>query len=104
MTDGTNFTDGNANEAGIDRVAPNGVDAPQPGDTACPGAGCRTFTSTWNPPPGSPAPGDDPLTPQAQRGAVIQMFYVMNRYHDVLYQAGFTEAARNFQHVNFTGM
>jgi len=104
MTDGTNFTDGNSNEAGIDRVAPNGVDAPMVGDTACPGAGCRTFTSTWNPPPGSPAPGDDPLTPQAQRGAVIQMFYVMNRYHDVLYRAGFTEAARNFQHVNFTGM
>jgi|GEM_PF-503157 len=104
MTDGTNFTDGNSNEAGIDRVAPNGVDAPMAGDTACPGAGCRTFTSTWNPPPGSPAPGDDPLTPQAQRGAVIQMFYVMNRYHDVLYRSGFTEAARNFQNTNFTGM
>ncbi len=104
ITDGTNLTDGNSNEAGVDRVAPNGVDAPMPGDTACPGAGCRTFTSTWNPPPGSPAPGDDPLTPQAQRGAVIQMFYLMNRYHDVLYQAGFTEAARNFQNTNFTGM
>lgn len=104
ITDGANITDGNANEAGIDRDGTNGVDAPQSGDTACPGAGCRVFTSTWNPPPGMPAPGDDPLTPQAQRGAVIHMFYVMNRYHDELYQRGFTEAARNFQNTNFTGM
>ncbi len=101
ITDGTNFTDGNSNEAGIDRVTPDGVDAPVQGDTGCPGAGCRVFTSTWNPPPGNPAGGDDPLTAQAQRGAVIQMFYVMNRYHDELYKVGFTEQARNFQHDNF---
>ncbi|MBK6749119.1 MAG: M36 family metallopeptidase [Acidobacteria bacterium] len=104
INDNTNITDGNANEAGVDRVAPNGVDAPMVGDTACPGAGCRVFSSTWNPPPGMPAPGDDPLTPQAQRGAVIQMFYIMNKYHDELYLRGFTEAARNFQGTNFTGM
>lgn len=104
INDNTNITDGNSNEAGVDRVAPNGVDAPMAGDTACPGAGCRIFSSTWNPPPGSPAPGDDPLTAQAQRGAVIQMFYIMNLHHDTLYLAGFTEAARNFQNTNFTGM
>ncbi|MGB7202777.1 MAG: M36 family metallopeptidase [Pyrinomonadaceae bacterium] len=98
ITDGANITDGNANEAGIDRVAPNGVDAPQ---TGIPN---RVFDSTWNPAPGSPPPGDDPLTAQAQRGAVIQMFYVMNRYHDSMYQRGFTEAAFNFQNTNFTGM
>ena len=101
ITDGANITDGNSNEAGIDRVAPNGVDAPAAGDGVCPGAGCRVFSSTWNPPPGSPPPGDDPLTVPAQRGAVIQMFYVMNRYHDELYKRGFTEAARNFQALNF---
>ncbi len=101
MTDGTNITDGNNVEAGIDRDGTNGVDAPQAGDGPCPGAGCRLFTSTWNPPPGNPAPGDDPLTAQAQRGAVIQMFYVMNLYHDVLYGLGFTEQARNFQNDNF---
>jgi subtilisin-like proprotein convertase family protein len=101
ITDGTNFTDGNNVQAGIDRVAPTGVDAPQDGDSACPGAGCRVFTSTWNPPPGNPAPGDDPLTVQAQRGAVIQMFYVMNRYHDEMYRLGFNEAAKNFQNDNF---
>ncbi len=95
ITDGANITDGNALEAGVDRVAPNGVDAPQ---TGIPN---RVFDSTWNPAPGNPAPGDDPLTAQAQRGAVIQMFYVMNRYHDELYKRGFTEPAFNFQHDNF---
>jgi hypothetical protein len=95
ITDGANITDGNALEAGIDRDGTNGVDAPQTGSPN------RTFTSTWNPPPGNPAPGDDPLTVQAQRGAVTQMFYVMNRYHDALYQRGFTEQAFNFQASNF---
>jgi hypothetical protein len=95
ITDGANVTDGNNVEAGVDRVTPNGVDAPQTGSPN------RVFDSTWNPPPGSPTPGDDPLTAQAQRGAVIQMFYVMNRYHDELYRVGFTEPARNFQNDNF---
>ncbi len=97
ITDGANITDGNAVEAGVDRVSPDGVDAPVTGSPN------RVFDSTWNPAPGNPAPGDDPLTTQAQRGAVIQMFYLMNRYHDKLYLLGFTEAARNFQATNFTG-
>jgi hypothetical protein len=95
ITDGANITDGNALEAGIDRDGTNGVDAPQTGNPN------RVFDSTWNPPPGNPTPGDEPLTAQAQRGAVIQMFYVMNRWHDRLYQLGFTEQARNFQASNF---
>ena len=95
ITDGTNITDGNANEAGIDRDGIQGVDAPQIGIPN------RVFDSTWNPPPGNPPPGDDPLTAQAQRGAVIQMFYIVNRYHDELYKRGFTEQAGNFQHLNF---
>ncbi|MER3431026.1 MAG: hypothetical protein C4324_08295, partial [Blastocatellia bacterium] len=45
--------------------------------------------------------GDDPLTPQAQRGAVIQMFWVMNWYLSETYRLGFTEPARNFQANNF---
>ncbi|HVE56712.1 MAG TPA: M36 family metallopeptidase, partial [Pyrinomonadaceae bacterium] len=97
ITDGANITDGNNLEAGIDRDGTNGVDAPVTGNPN------RVFDSTWNPPPGAPTPGDDPLTAQAQRGAVIQMFYVMNRYHDKMYQLGFTEAARNFQTTNFSG-
>jgi hypothetical protein len=101
ITDSGNITDGNFVEAGIDRDGSNGVDAPAPGDSACPGAGCRLFSSTWNPPPGNPVPGDDPLTAQAQRGAVIQMFYAMNRYQAEMYRLGFTEQARNFQTDNF---
>nr|MBP9109766.1 M36 family metallopeptidase [Pyrinomonadaceae bacterium] len=95
ITDGGNTTDGNAVEAGIDRDGINGVDA------AIVGSPNRVFSSTWNPPPGSPAPGDAPLTVEAQRGAVIQMFYAVNRYHDELYLRGFTEAALNFQANNF---
>ncbi len=95
ITDGANVTDGNNVEAGIDRVAPNGVDATQVG------APNRVFDSTWNPPPGNPGPGDDPLTAQAQRGSVIHMFYLMNLYHDELYRLGWTEQAVNFQQDNF---
>ena len=98
ITDGANITDGNSNEAGIDVDGINGVDAPQTGSPN------RVFDSTWNPPPGNPAPGDAPSVVAARRGAVIQMFYVMNRYHDVLYQLGFNEASFNFQNTNFTGM
>nr|HQU86548.1 hypothetical protein [Pyrinomonadaceae bacterium] len=61
ITDGGNTTDGNAVEAGIDRDGTNGVDAPQTGNPS------RTFTTTgpaWNPPPGNPAPGDNPTDPQ----------------------------------------
>lgn len=97
ITDGANgtngHTDGNNVEAGVD-LATNGVDAPVPGVS-------RVFSSAWNPPPGSPPPGDVPSVAAARNGAVIQMFYVMNRYHDELYRFGFTEAARNFQNDNF---
>ena len=94
MTDGTNLTDGNNNEAGLDLVSPDGVDAPMVGTN-------RVFNSAWNPPPGNPAPGDSPTAPAARFGAVVQMFYAVNRYHDALYLLGFTEAARNFQNDNF---
>ncbi len=96
IDDGQNQPDGNLNEAGIDRDGINGVDL----DLVF-GSPNRVFSSTWNPPPGNPSPGDDPLTEQAQRGAVIQMFYVMNRYHDELYKRGWVESAFNFQHNNF---
>ena len=106
ITDDTNILDGNATQAGSDIDASNGIEAVEQGDTACPGAGCRVFTSAWNPQPGGPPPGDDPLGTgagniAARRGANIQMFYVMNLYHDELYRLGFTESARNFQHSNF---
>jgi hypothetical protein len=98
ITNGANTTDGNALEAGLDLIAPNGVDA----GTQATGSPSRTFTSLWNPPPGSPAPGDVPSAVESRRGAVIQMFYIMNRYHDELYRVGFTEPARNYQADNFS--
>ena len=99
ITDGANggngHTDGNNVEAGVDRVAPNGVDA------VVPGTG-RTFNFAYNPPPGNPAPGDDPLTNvNAQSGEVVNMFYWTNRFHDDTYRLGFTEAFHNFQNDNF---
>lgn len=97
ITDGGNITDGNNVEAGLDLGTPNGVDA---GSQAA-GAPTRVFSSGWNPPPGNPGPGDSPSAAEARRGAVIQMFYAMNRYHDEIYRLGFTEPAHNFQNDNF---
>lgn len=94
ITDGGNSTDGNSNEAGVDLGGANGVDAPVMGTA-------RVFSSAWNPPPGNPAPGDAPTVQAARDGAVIQMFYLMNRFHDELYKLGFTEQAFNFQDDNF---
>lgn len=98
ITDGTNgvngHTDGNNVEAGLDRVAPNGVDAPVPGTN-------RVFNFDYNPAPGNPGPGDDPLTVAFQNGMVVNMFYWTNIFHDRLYQVGFTEQARNYQNSNF---
>lgn len=111
ITDGANTTSGNNVNAGLDRGNPNGVDAPTTG------SGMRIFDFASNPPPGSPAPGDEPLpageaitpcpgapnatTVPVQHAAVTQMFYVANRLHDETYRRGFTEPARNFQVDNF---
>ena len=47
-----------------------------------------------------------PALPQDafRRGAVTQLFYVTNWYHDQLFKLGFDEAAGNFQNTNFSGM
>ena len=98
ITDNTNgangWTDGNAVEAGLDIVAPNGVDAPVNGVG-------RVFNFDYNPAPGLPAPPDDITSTNFRNGIVTQLFYINNRYHDELYKLGFTEAARNFQNDNF---
>ena len=100
ITDGTNgangFTDGNAVQAGLDINGVNGVDAPQNGTG-------RIFNFTWTPSnvTGGIEGGDDPTTAAARSGAVTNLFYLNNRYHDALYSVGFTEAARNFQNSNF---
>ncbi len=98
MTDGTNgtngWTDGNAVQAGLDIDGVNGVDAPVSGVS-------RVFNFSYNPAPGLPPPPDDITSVAFRNGAVTQLFYTNNRYHDELYKVGFTEAARNFQNDNF---
>ena len=97
ITDGNNTTDGNNVEAGVDRVTPNGVDAPVTG------SGNRVFNFNYTPGNGNNTPplGDDPLGAEYQKGIGTHLFYVTNRYHDELYLLGFTEQAKNFQHDNF---
>lgn len=94
ITDGGNTTTGNNVDAGLDVVAPNGID---PGSRPI-GSPARVFDFPYNPPP----LGSDPPTGTSYRaGAVTNLFFWANRYHDIIYQYGFTEPARNFQINNF---
>lgn len=43
----------------------------------------------------------DPTTDNNQKAAQVNLFYWVNRYHDILYSFGFTESAGNFQTNNF---
>ncbi|HEX8249502.1 MAG TPA: M36 family metallopeptidase [Pyrinomonadaceae bacterium] len=105
IQDGENRTIGNNAEAGIDRQAPNGVD-----DNGWAfGSPNRNFVYNYNPAPGNPSPGEEPLPPQPQtyppsafqQGSITNAFYAVNRFHDELYRLGFIETARNFQIDNF---
>jgi uncharacterized protein (TIGR03437 family) len=42
-----------------------------------------------------------PTNKDNQRSAQVNLFYWVNRYHDILYHFGFNEAAGNFQKKNF---
>ncbi len=97
IPDGTNTTTGNNVDAGLDLVAPNGID---PGTRPI-GAPFRVFDFPYNPAPGIPPPGEAPTLPNYRNGEVVNMFVWSNRYHDRLYELGFTEAAGNFQLDNF---
>jgi hypothetical protein len=104
INDGETRTIGNNAEAGIDRDAAQGID---PNGWAF-GNPNRNFVYTYNPAPGNPPPGEEPVPttqtypPSAfQQGSVTNAFYAVNRWHDEMYLLGFTEAARNFQTDNF---
>jgi subtilisin-like proprotein convertase family protein len=120
INDGDNTTAGNNVIAGLDRDATDGVDASNGVATGS----SRVFDFAMNPAPGNPGPGDIPTpvgepAPSSsgasicgsitqphtqtdfQRAAITQLFYIDNRYHDIMYNLGFTEAARNFQNNNF---
>jgi extracellular elastinolytic metalloproteinase len=97
ITDGGNTTTGNNVDAGLDIATPNGID-PTGRPTGSPN---RVFDFPYNPAPGIPAPGDAPTGANYRMGAVTNLFFWSNRYHDLLYQFGYTEASRNFQTDNF---
>jgi hypothetical protein len=92
INDGNNTTDGNNVQAGLDIDGTDGVDAPVTGSAN------RVFDFTYNPPPGG---ADAPSNAAFRNGIVTNIFFATNRYHDILYSYGFTEAARNFQNDNF---
>jgi subtilisin-like proprotein convertase family protein len=100
ITDGTNGTNGNTSGnaviAGLDIDGINGVDAPQNGTN-------RVFSFSYTPGnvTGGVDGGDANNGAAIRSGAVTQLFYLNNRYHDALYKVGFTEPARNFQLSNF---
>ncbi len=90
INDGGNETVGNNVDAHLDLDANNTPDLPRPQ-----GSPARTFDFTVDP----------TLAPSTYRpGAVTQLFYLSNRYHDKLMQLGFDEAAKNFQTINFSGL
>jgi subtilisin-like proprotein convertase family protein len=92
---GPKVTDGNNVEAGLDIAGPNGVDATVPETSP------NVFNYGYNPPPGLPPPGDVPTLASTRNGTVVNLFYWSNRFHDLTYDLGFTEPARNFQQDNY---
>ena len=104
ISDGGTDTDGNAVEAGIDRDGTDGIDAS--GRAA--GGANRTFVFDYAPGNPNTNSGDAPVPATQtypisayQSGAVTQLFYICNWFHDETYRLGFTEAAGNFQADNF---
>ncbi|MEP7339020.1 MAG: M36 family metallopeptidase [Acidobacteriota bacterium] len=94
ITDGGNTTTGNNADAGLDIDGSNGIDA---GGRAT-GSPLRVFDFSYNPPP---LGTDAPSLANYRMGVVTDLFFWSNRYHDQLYQYGFTEPAGNFQSNNF---
>ncbi len=92
MADNTNgvngWTEGNNVRAGVDNLAPDGIDVLTSGSA-------RAFTFTYDPSVNSPTISG------YRNGAVTNLFYWANVHHDKLYLLGFTESAGNFQHDNF---
>ncbi|HJR07485.1 MAG TPA: M36 family metallopeptidase [Pyrinomonadaceae bacterium] len=90
-------TTGNNVDAGLDRDGTDGIDP-----AGRPTSATRSFVYTYDPAVDNPVPpaAGAPLS-EYQKGAITNLFFWSNRYHDRLYELGFTEAARNFQQNNF---
>jgi hypothetical protein len=95
MMDGVNTTTGNNVDCGLDLSSPNGIDT----NGRAVGSPNRVFDFPYTP---APSGTDAPTTTNSRNGAVTNLFYWTNIYHDRLYLLGFTEAARNFQTNNFS--
>ena len=97
LADGLTTTTGNNVDAGMDLITPNGIDA-----GSRPVSATRNFDFPYDPAPGFLVPpGQSPTLANYRLGEVVNMFFWTNRFHDRLYELGFTEAARNFQQNNF---
>jgi len=94
ITDGGNTTSGNNADAGLDIDGVNGIDA----NGRATGTN-RVFDFTYT--PGGQTGGQAPTGAAYRNGVVTNLFFWSNRFHDRLYQYGFTEAAGNFQANNF---
>ena len=95
MTDNVNTTTGNNVDCGLDLSSPNGIDT----NGRAVGSPNRVFDFPYTP---APSGTDAPTTTNSRNGAVTNLFYWTNVYHDRLYLLGFTETARNFQTNNFS--
>ncbi|HEX8180295.1 MAG TPA: M36 family metallopeptidase [Pyrinomonadaceae bacterium] len=94
---GNAVTTGNNVDAGIDVTAPDGIDT---GGRAT-GTG-RVFSFPYIPDGAADPTGSNlPTDANYRAGVVTNLFFWTNRYHDRLYDLGFTEAAHNFQTNNF---
>ena len=96
LPDGATTTIGNNVDAGLDLVAPDGIEA-----ATRPVSATRNFDFTYDPAPGIVPPGESPTLVNYRNGEVVNMFYWTNRFHDLTYALGFTELARNFQQNNY---
>ncbi|HYP01541.1 MAG TPA: M36 family metallopeptidase, partial [Pyrinomonadaceae bacterium] len=85
-------TTGNNVDAGLDRDGTDGIDP-----AGRPTSATRSFIYTYDPAVDDPIPPAGSPMSEYQKGAVTNLFFWSNRYHDRLYELGFTEAARNFQ-------
>ena len=96
ITDGAGnaVTTGNNVDAGLDIDGTNGIDA-----TGRATAVGRVFNFAYA--PGGTAGEEAPTSTNYRMGIVTNIFFWTNRYHDRIYQYGFTEPARNFQNNNF---
>lgn len=94
---GNAVTTGNNVDAGLDIVSPNGIDTN--GRATATG---RVFSFPYIPDGAADPTGSNlPTDTNYRMGAVTNIFFWTNRYHDAMYNYGFTEAARNFQNDNF---